>query len=914
MPWLSWLCIYGTLLFLYFFSPSAGPSDTLLLVLVAETYLQYETLLSGIILTFLIFTLFRKLTWQHIRILDKVAVFAVLGSVLSTILAQQVTSLWVANLFWFFAFGLICIHTWCWWKAFVPDSNSGSFSNPFQPIKCYKQLFPQQQQLADELATIIRTHNANESFSICISGKWGAGKTSVMNGAIDQLKQNQAPSEFDKYEFIYINTMELDTQSSLVTYVFSRIRSILKKRKAYVGVGSEYRQFLSSAVGKITDASLATIIESRLFPSSDDYRTQIKELEDCIATTLKEDKILIIVDDVERCDIEKAQQFIFLIKEIATIRNCITVFLADYEYLEQRLNASFPMDASNPNTKEYFFYEKFFNLRIDVPPIIFEEAIRQIEQNIREYAKKLELRLPSELFGIFEEKLQQQERTLKNNAATTKDSAKEKELLNFANKVKQLYSAFRSNLSSPRMLVKFCAAMENAYSKLCNAYLENDTLGAETSNFFSLIRFDEILFLLSYVEVCSPHKAMRLKEFGLSYLWQLSDTTEDVEKLIYEMGQDLLYNEHSYSAVNQNYRYSEASRFTQAYLNSDLPKTVKSFPNRVENWLYEIKSGNKSLMRAHWAEMVQTVAMNFGWKKYEEGENYLDLLFSFAKEELLPSPEGVEQVFSIFDKSQRNGEIFASHLAVMKLFDEKLGSSLEKCSQKNVKLLEQFSTSYFWQRTSPICSAANFMVPAEYGKNEDFQRKMSDANDIMLSSNDLVISLNNLLDKICKDAPSIDIPQNNNVFCRLRSFSDAEEKYMTETGLIQYDDIKDRLHLLKTAIEDMEHFVLLQKKIKAKMVPTGDTISTMDLSNMDKTIQQFKDALNVPNAAKDSSLRLNLQTLFSRIRFGDIKLSEQHYKELQDIVTISEKIFGFMPYNRKILLDHRECNKQKGDD
>lgn len=904
---LLWVFVYGTMLLLYFFYPSTGQSDTLL-TQIAKIYLQYESLLSFAIFEILIFTILRKPTWQHIRILDQTAVLLTLGSILFTLLVRQVNSLLYANLFWFVVFGLVCARVWHWWENYSPpthsDSNSNS-SSSFLPIKSYELLSPRRQLLADHLADMILTHNANEPLSICIAGEWGVGKTSVVNGAVDRLKKNPTSRQ---YEYLYINTMELDTLGSLFSYVFARIRSILKRRGAYVGIGSEYRQFLTSAVGKITDGSLAAIIESRLFPSSEDYRSQIKNLEDCISSVLKNDKILIIVDDVERCNNEKAQQFIFFIKEIATIRNCVTIFLADYEYLNQRLCANLSQDANALKEKNYFFFEKFFNCRIDIPPIVFEEVIEQIEQDIRKKARKLGFRPPSELFGVFEEKLQQMEGNFRKEAE--KGTGSTEKLLSKANKVNQMRSAFRSTLSFPRTLVKYCNAMGAGYSRLTAAYVENGVLKPDASSFFSLIRFDEILFLLVYIEACAPYEALCLKEHGLTYLQCPPDATDDTRKLIEAMGEDLLYSsEHIFLAADKDYRYNEASRFTQAYLDNGLPKTVKGFSSRDDKWLSAIEANDHEEIRTHWAEMVQMVAQNFGLKEPEKGERYLGILFSFAKEHFFASPDETEQVFSIFERSQRNESTFSHHIAVMKIFEEILGEKLTECSQENIKLLEQFSNVYFWNRSTPICNAAYFMAPAEASKDDALRQKMSNANEIMLYDYEPTDNLNKLLEKLCDEIPSINIPPDDDVFRRLRSFTAEEEKYLTEKGLIQYDDIINHVHLLKTAVEDMEHFVLLLRKVKKNMISTGDSITSLEISDMDKSIQRFKAALATCGGSVNTSLQFNLQTMFNELRSGDVKLSDRHYEELQSIITESEKLYGPAPYFRKILVDHQERTK-----
>jgi len=927
----AYVCIYVSALLLYWLSPAAGSSDTFI-VKIANTYLLYEPLLSIAVLAMLLFTICHNKqtppTWQHIRILDRIFFLTVLGTVLSTLLARQITTVRIADLFWPAALGWIanfacfamlvwvCTQNWLWWKNFQPDSCSAVRSSGFQPIESFEQLFPQRQKLAEELVDIIRTHDVNDSLSICVAGPWGVGKTSVVNGAIDRLKQKSATCQ---YECLYVHAMELDTLASLFSYVFSRFRTILKKHGAYVGIGSEYRKFITAAVGKITDASIATLLESRLFPSSDDYRTQMKDLETCISTVMKENKILVIVDDVERCEAKKAQQFIFFIKEIATMHNCIAIFLADYEYLRQSLSSNAEKNEDERKRKEYFFYEKFFNCRIDVPSITFEDAIEKLETEVGEQARKLGMRTPSELFLGFEQKLKQQAKRYREQAEAGKGNEEKAHLLNCADEFDQLCRQLRSNLSLPRMLVKYYHEMKKVYSRLSDQYAENGVFKEEPSRFFFWIRFDEILFLLTYTEVCAPYEAFCLKEQGPTYLLNQAEPMSTTQKLIKELGEDLLYSsKYTYTGEDKAYRYSEAMRFTEAYIRGDLPREVGKFSSRDELWINAIENYDESLMKNNWAKMVQMVAQNYAWQKTEEGRAYLETLFTFARERLLYSAEGIDCIFSIFDRSQRNENVFSAHIAVMSIFEKKLGDVLTGCSQKNVKLLEQFSGLYLWKRTSPVCSAALFLAPEEYTGNQQFHLRMSNISESTLSEEDPVCALKTLLKNICNIVPTINIPPSDNIFQQLRFLADEEKKYMVSNNIFQYDDIRDRLQLLQIAIEDMESFTVLLHKVRDYAIPTGTFIADINLQDMDTTIKRFRDAINSPGASQDISLRSNLQELFNQIRFGDIMLSKSQYEELQNLITDSQKLYGYAPYNRKVLVEHlskeeRENNSYKGE-
>lgn len=901
----SYMLTYLSLLLLYLVLPSVGKTEEPLFIFsIADTYLRYETLLSAIIFLALLIAIARGSTWQYIRIIDRILIYIILGTVFCTILARQVDSFWSANFACFSLLGLTCWQLWFWWEKFNPITNSAKMEIGFQPVQNYEQLFPQQKQLADDLVSIIQ--NSTVPMSICIAGKWGSGKTSIVNAAVDRLKHTPAPSQYD---CIYINAMELDTQSSLFTYIFNRIRNILKKHGAYVGIGSEYRQFLASAVGKITDISLATLLEKKLFPTIDDYRLQLKELDECISTGLKQDKILIIVDDVERCDTTKAQQFIFFIKEIATLSNCVTLFLTDFDYLSRRQLSNETENSDIQENIDYRFYEKFFNYRIDVPPLIISETLDWIDQGLQEETNKLEFRPLSKLINLFKEKLKTKAEEYSDAAKKIKDEASKNSKLARADEMNRLYELFCSKLSLPRTLVRFVYTAKEEYSKLINQYTENGILKDEAFRFFQWSRFDEILFLLCYMRVCAPYEFYCLNSQGLDYLQYPEETSSDTRRLIKEMGTDLLYiNDTKYFASeDDSFRYSETSRFTEAYLSGKLLESVTKFSNRDEQWLYAIQTNDRELIDPNWPEMVNMVARNYSWQNSEKGKECLNLLFDYARENFLSSLNGMERVFAIFEHKSRNEDTFSAHIPVIKLFFQKFKDDLVSCSPKCLEVLNEFSVGYFWKRTSPICSAALYMAPPKYSKDREFQNRISDVNETMLSSENPVENLNKLLNRISEEVPSIVIPPDGNVFHRLSILADEEERSLERQNLLRFKGIKERVQLLRTAVEDMECFVLLIQAVKEHTISAGITVTPDSLLDLDKTIYQLKAALSTPSANKSPSLHMDIQEFIELIRYSDVILSEWHYEELQDIVTESEELYGTANYFRKILADHRKC-------
>ena len=238
----------------------------------------------------------------------------------------------IENIWNVFILSLVLIWLiWCTNFKFVERSQSEteiiSKKSAFEPKDRYSDLSRKFRKVAIRLINIIRM-DASSTYSICVAGDWGIGKTSIVHGALDRLQQlEKQQTGKDLYEIIYINALELDTAESLFRYLFSRIKQILKEHRIYVGIGSTYRKFIGSAVDTITQSSLSILLEGELFSENEDYRIQKKELSDLIAKAVGDGRIIVVVDDIERCNKEKVKDYLFFVKEIASMERCILFLL-----------------------------------------------------------------------------------------------------------------------------------------------------------------------------------------------------------------------------------------------------------------------------------------------------------------------------------------------------------------------------------------------------------------------------------------------------------------------------------------------------------------------------------------------------------------------------------------------------------
>ena len=238
-----------------------------------------------------------------------------------------------------------------------------------KPIDKYVLLFDNRKSQCDLVANIIKNKKIiSDGYSICISGEWGSGKTSFIEALLDKLKSdNRKNEEKVDYSVIRINALELENINTLIEYYFKALKNILDEKGAYSGFKSEYKEMVNSFLKIASHDSIADYVTNKLYPQND-YRKSIKELDKLIKDVMKDERIIIVVDDIDRCSDEKATETMFFVKEIATRSNCVSFFLVEYNKLKE-----------SKIIKEFGdgFLEKFFNRVVAINKADYTEILKR---------------------------------------------------------------------------------------------------------------------------------------------------------------------------------------------------------------------------------------------------------------------------------------------------------------------------------------------------------------------------------------------------------------------------------------------------------------------------------------------------------------------------------------------------------
>ena len=223
---------------------------------------------------------------------------------------------------------------------------------------------------AESLATSIRSLEGTDSFAIGLCGAWGSGKTSVLNFLVSDLAKGPASPIVVKF-----NPWWFSGREQLLGAFLSQLSAKLqlpnhvekaKKASKLLGTFSAALRPVSmipvigeyAKLGKEVIESVAGATTAYADSASKDVVAIREELD--IALTEFPQRILIVMDDIDRLTASEIAQLFLILKAVADFPNTIYLLSFDHRVVTQAINEQLGVDG-----KAYL--EKIIQLQIDVP-------------------------------------------------------------------------------------------------------------------------------------------------------------------------------------------------------------------------------------------------------------------------------------------------------------------------------------------------------------------------------------------------------------------------------------------------------------------------------------------------------------------------------------------------------------------
>ncbi|MDD4515968.1 P-loop NTPase fold protein [Massilibacteroides sp.] len=247
------------------------------------------------------------------------------------------------------------------------------------PIKTISEDLFGRGRIVDSIVEMIKLRSKGKTncYTIGLYGKWGEGKTSLLNIVYEKI------SEDEVIKIVRFNPWLFKDQESLLLDFFKALQNgniskdYVEKIKQYgplVSLGiSGLLNLAMPGLGSVLQNSFNDIIKA-VSKIDIDIRALKEEVNECIKTSKKH--LLILIDDVDRLDKEEVHALFKLIRQNADFVNTTYIIAMDADMVAKSIGQRF---GCGDEESGKHFLEKIIQVPIYLP------AIQQVHLN-----KKLE--------------------------------------------------------------------------------------------------------------------------------------------------------------------------------------------------------------------------------------------------------------------------------------------------------------------------------------------------------------------------------------------------------------------------------------------------------------------------------------------------------------------------------------------
>ncbi len=226
-----------------------------------------------------------------------------------------------------------------------------------------------QSAFVKDIANVIK--NCEPPKGIAINGYWGTGKTSCLMQLKKELGDVVVPVWFEAWRYQYESTPVVALLHQ-IREKFSTMQNAIPKAKkiatvTFLGVLATLDETIKIASGGIFSSKLVDIPKIGEEYEKSKYQTQLltndisNVLEDAINQILgnvkpgSNKKLVIFIDDLDRCSPEAALKLLEGIKVYLNLKNCVVIFAIDQRQIEQALKKALDLkdESSCHQAREY---------------------------------------------------------------------------------------------------------------------------------------------------------------------------------------------------------------------------------------------------------------------------------------------------------------------------------------------------------------------------------------------------------------------------------------------------------------------------------------------------------------------------------------------------------------------------------
>ena len=273
------------------------------------------------------------------------------------------------------------------------------------PIKTMEKDVLKRTAFSKKLAKAILSYSQKDSFVISLCGKWGSGKTSILNLVTEEIeKETEEISKDEKPIIVKFNPWNYTDSSQLISQFFTEIIESLKIKdsseslknvgEAIKGYSSlfEYTKYIPVVGSFIAPLSSTISYVGESISKKGKNKESLNQKKKAVTEALikQKHKFIIIIDDIDRMNNQQIKALFQLVNSVAGFPNMIYLLAFDREvvaralkeeqncdgeeYLEKIVQVPFHIPEANKDLIIEYFVKRFVVL-------VGDNTIEKLEKN-----------------------------------------------------------------------------------------------------------------------------------------------------------------------------------------------------------------------------------------------------------------------------------------------------------------------------------------------------------------------------------------------------------------------------------------------------------------------------------------------------------------------------------------------------
>ncbi len=229
------------------------------------------------------------------------------------------------------------------------------------------------------------------SISYGVFGKWGEGKTTVLNFVEEKLLSN--PN--DNICIVKFNPWIINDEESLIRYFFdSIVRNVDDELKQCIIKYADLFSYTAKYIGKLISIPGFGEVISKFIDDTkkavQGYNKSISELKEDISKTIIESKkhLLVIIDDIDRLDNNEIHLMFRLVRQIADFKNTIYLLAMDKDIVSIALGKYIGLTTEDGAN----FLDKVIQIPILLPTIPKYLISKEIGEKLKSIFERFALK------------------------------------------------------------------------------------------------------------------------------------------------------------------------------------------------------------------------------------------------------------------------------------------------------------------------------------------------------------------------------------------------------------------------------------------------------------------------------------------------------------------------------------------